>query len=154
MYIMDDNERNKENNFRKLQEKQMRQAKRHRNAAQTEIQQSSRRDHEFGSVAAATIRRENGIELARLHLVAANILEISADPSTRPEQKHIFDAAAEAVQQALTKMREVHGRTFTPEAGSAGRKKTKHRKSRRKHKKTKSRKSRRKHKKTKRKQRR
>ena len=143
MYIMDDNERTNANNFKKLQEKQMRQATRHRNAAQTELQQLS-------SVTNATSEIR---DLARLHLVAANILETSAAPGTRPEQQYIFDAAAEAVQQALTKMREVHGRTFTPEAG-AQRKKTKSRKSRRKHKKTKHRKSRRKHKKTKQKRRR
>ena len=154
---MDANERNKENNFRKLQEKQMRQAKRHRIAAQSEIQrlqQFSRRDYESGSVAAAMARRENCLELIQLHSTAAWRLEISADPSTRPEDQHIFDMATEADQQAIAKRREVHGRAFTPEADGGGRKKTKSRKSRKKHKKTKHRKSRRKHKKTKRKRRR
>ena len=148
MYIMDDNERTKENNFKKLQEKQMRQAKRHTNAAQTEIQQYTR-PHLLGSDAAATIRRENGLELARLHLVAAGILEMSAK-SAVAEKQHIYDAAIAPVLQEITEMREILGHTHT--LGGGQRKRTKNRRKRTR--KTKSRKSRRKHKKTKRKQRR
>ena len=156
MYIMDDNERTNANNrMKKLQEEQRRQARRHRNAAEYELQTRGLTVYppDFHPNISYPRARAASRELESLHTMAADALEVAAN-ATPDEFEEATDVATRADQQAVNSMLDTHGRTFTPEAAGGGRKKTKSRKSRRKHKKTKSRKSRRKHKKTKRKQRR
>ena len=150
MYIMDDNEITNANNIEKLQEEQRKQAQRHRNAAQNLI--TERPSSYAGLGVSEAVRRGDhtvaeNFDLEELHNLAAEALETAANAA--PDMHEHFSFLARfADQQAIAR----GGRGFTPEAGSAKRKKTKNRRKRTR--KTKHRKSRRKHKKTKRKRRR